>query len=146
MDASVVVAVIGSGASIFGAALTFYLTKRHQLNVEWQHEKLNHYKTLLAAISELAIGDTDMDAARLKFATTVNTIALVASQRVVEALMAFHDEIKFSNKKRSSDRHDELLNKLLLAIRKDVGLSGHDDPESFKFHLIASKPKPQSES
>lgn len=39
MDNTILVALI----TILGSALTFYLTKRHQIDVEWQHEKLNHY-------------------------------------------------------------------------------------------------------
>lgn len=127
--------------SILVAAVTFYLTKRHQLKVEWKHEKLNHYKVLLSVLSDLAVDGTDKEEANKRFALAANTISLVAPQYVITALMNFHDEVKFSNKNKSIERHDQLLKELLLAIRKDIGLSVKDDIKSFNFHLIGSAPK-----
>ncbi len=69
-----------------------------------------------------------------------NTIALVAPQDVINALMAFHDEVKFSNPNPSNERHDELLKALLLTVRRDIGLTKGDDADHFKFHLIGSAP------
>ena len=62
MHGPIIVAVITACASIIVAALTFYLTKRHELAVQWRNEKLNHYKVLLSSISDLAIdgGTTTM--------------------------------------------------------------------------------------
>jgi hypothetical protein len=140
MNDSIVVAIITASGGIVVAALTFYLTKRHQLNVEWQHEKLNHYKVLLSALSDLAVDGTDKDEANMNFALAANTIALVAPQYVITALMAFHDEVKFSNPNKSLEKHDKLLIELLLAIRKDIGLSMKDDKDTFTFHLIGSAP------
>jgi len=77
----------------------------------------------------------------MRFALAVNTIALVAPQYVIDALMAFHDEVKFSNPHRSPERHDQLLNQLLLAIRKDIGLARKDQSDTFSFHLIGAAPK-----
>lgn len=141
MNSSILVAVITVSGSIIVAALTFYFTKKHQLNVEWRHEKLNHYKVLLSALSDLAITGTDKEDANKRFALAANTIALVAPQDVITALMKFHDEVKFSNPKHSVDRHDKLLKELLLAIRKDIGLSAKDNGGTFIFHLIGSAPK-----
>lgn len=140
MSTPIIVAFVTAGGGIFAAAITVYLTKRYQIKTEWQREKINHYKMLLSALSDLAVDGTDKDEANIKFAHAANTICLVAPQYVIDALMAFHDEVKFSNKERSEDRHDELLNKLMLAIRRDIDLSGRDDQESFNFHLIGSKP------
>ena len=133
MDTSIVVATITASGSILVAALTFYLTKRHQFNVEWQNQKLNHYKVLLSAISDAAVGDAK---AVYHFALATNTIALVGSQAVIQALMAFHAGVEPSNPDRSPVRENELLRKLLLDIRKDIGLSKNDNPETFVFHLV----------
>lgn len=140
MDSSILVAVITASGSVLLAALTFYLTKKHQLKVEWQKEKLNHYKVMLSSLSDLAVDGTDKKDANMRFSLAVNTIALVAPQYVIAALMAFHDEVKFTNPNKSPEKHDELLNLLLLAIRKDIGLSEKDDPASFSFHLIGAVP------
>lgn len=42
MDSNILVAVITSSGAILVAAITFYLTKKHEFDVEWRHEKLNH--------------------------------------------------------------------------------------------------------
>jgi hypothetical protein len=138
MDTSVFVAVITASGSILAGALTFYLTKRHQWKVEWQHQKLNHYKVLLSSLSDLAVDGTDKEEANQRFALAVNTTAIVAPQYVITALIDFHDEVKRSNPNKSPERHDELLKKLLLAIRKDIGLSRKEEKDKFVFHLIGS--------
>ena len=97
MNDPITVAIITAVGGIVIAALTFYLTKSNELKVEWQHEKLNHYKVLLSALSDLATDGTDKDEANMKFALAANTIALVAPQYVIDALMEFHDEVKYSN-------------------------------------------------
>jgi hypothetical protein len=139
MDSAIVVATITASASILVAAVTFWLTKRHQLTMEWRQQKLSHYRELLAALSDLAVDGTDKDEANMRFARAVNTIGLIGSQSAVAALMAYHDEVKYSNSKRSPDRHDELLVRLILAIRQDIGLV-KDDVATFNFHLIGKSP------
>ena len=140
MDTTIIVAIITVSGSIVVAALTFYLTKRHQLKVEWQHEKLNHYKVLISSLSDLAVDGTNKTEANMKFSLASNTMALAAPQNVIEALMNFHDEVKHSNSNKSPKRQNKLLIKLLLEIRRDIGLAKKDDVETFKFHLIGSAP------
>jgi hypothetical protein len=145
MDNTVLVAVITVSGSMICAAITFYLTKRHQFSLEWRHEKLNHYKVLLSSLSDLAVDGTDKLKANKEFSLAVNTIGLVAPQYVITALMNYHDEVKFSNKNRTPESHDQLLKELLLAIRKDIGLSEKDNAETFNFHLMGSAPKDPKE-
>jgi hypothetical protein len=140
MDEAITVTIISVSGSIVIAALTFYLTKRHELSVQWRNEKINHYKVLFSALSDLAVDGTDKDEANMRFALAVNTIALVSPQYVISALMAFHDEVKFSNPNKSPEKHDKLLNELLLSVRKDIGLASGDDPDTFCFHLIGTAP------
>ena len=141
MDTPILVAIISAAASLAVAAITFFLTKRKEREAEWQKQKLNHYKVLFSALSDLAVDGTDKHDANMRFALAANTIALVAPQYVIKALMAFHDEVKFSNKQKSVDRHDDLLKSLLLAVRKDIGRARGDKPASFVFHLIGTAPK-----
>jgi hypothetical protein len=95
---------------------------------------------LLSSLSDLAVDGTDKEKADQRFALAVNTIALVAPQCVIMALMDFHDEVKYSNPNKSPECRDELLKKLLLAVRKDIGLSKKDEKNKFVFHLIGSAP------
>ncbi len=141
MNNTIAAAIISAAASVIVAALTFYLTKRHELSVQWRGEKLNHYKVLFSALSDLAVDGTDKDEANKRFAMAANTISLAAPQYVIDALMAFHDEVKFSNPNKSAERHDKLLNELLLAVRRDIGLAKGDNGATFNFHLIGSAPK-----
>lgn len=141
MDASVTTAIITSSSAVILAALTFFLTKRSERLSEWRQKKLDHYKQLLSGISDLAVDGIDKNEANKRFALTVNTIALVAPQSVITALMNFHDEIKFSNQNKSRENHDRLLIELLLAIRRDIKLTSKDNRKTFIFHLIGSSPK-----
>lgn len=145
MNEAVIIAIITASGSLLLAALTFYLTKRHELSVQWRQEKLNHYKVLLSSLSDLAVDGTDKDDANRQFALAVNTICLAAPQYVTSALMAFHDEVKFSNPNKSADRHDELLRKLMLAVRRDIGLAKGDDESTFDFHLIGTRTERRSQ-
>lgn len=142
MNYTIVVAIISASASIVVAALTFFFTKRHELSVQWRGEKLNHYKVLFSALSDLAVDGTNKDDANKRFALAANTIALAAPQDVINALMAFHDEVKFSNPNQTVEQHDKFLKGLLLAVRRDIGLAKGDNAETFNFHLIgAAAPK-----
>lgn len=140
MGSPIIVAIISAFGSILVASIMFFLTKRHERKAEWQQQKLQHYKALLSAISDVAFDGSDKVKANEQFALTANTIALVAPQYVIDALMAFHDEVKWSNRNRTAEKHDELLNKLFLAIRKDIGLSSKDNPKTFSIHLIGGAP------
>jgi hypothetical protein len=140
MDNSVLVTIITTSGSIIAASTAYFLTKRMQTRTEWQHEKMNHYKVLLSAISDLANDGADQIAASDKFALASNTICLVAPQSVIDALMNFHDEVKASNENKTLEKHDFLLKQLLFAIRKDIGLSAKDDTKNFNYHLIGASP------
>ena len=141
MDASVQVAIISASASVIVVAVSFGLTKRAERRDSLQQRKLEHYRELLCSISDLAVDGTDKDQANQRFARATNTIALVAPQAVIDALMSFHDEVKFSNPNRSAEGHDRKLKQLLLAIRESLELPFEDDPATFDFHLIGSRPK-----
>jgi hypothetical protein len=141
MDTSILVAIITTSGSIIALSISYYMTKKMQNKSEWQHEKMNHYRELLSALSDLAVDGIDKKHASEKFSHAVNTICLVAPQYVVESIMEFHNEIKFTNKNKDIDKHDVLLTKLILAIRKDIGLSKNDNDRTFNFHLIGKAPK-----
>lgn len=140
METSLVIAIISPSLSIIGSAGLFFLTKRSERLAKLREEKVNHYKVLISAISDLAVDGIGKDKANQTFSLAVNTIGLVALQVVVNALMDFHNEIKYSNSEKSPTKHDELLKRLLFAIRKDIGISSKDSFEEFKFHLIGSRP------
>jgi len=141
IDSTVQVALIAAAASVITAAVTFILNKKAERKEALQQRKLKHYHELLSAISDLAIEGSDMDEANKKFCSAVNTIALVAPQSVISALMDFHDEIKFSNSNSTWEGQNRKLKTLLLEVRKSLELPFGDNPNTFNFHLVGSRPK-----
>lgn len=124
MESSIFVAII----TILGATLTFYMTKRHEINTKWQQEKFNHYKVLLSSLSQATGNYSGKEESLERFALSCNTIALVAPQSVILLLMELQDSLKMpvdciKNQKRFQVKFTTILNKLLLEIRKDIGLS-----------------------
>lgn len=140
MDHTVQVAIVTAAASIVVAVASFVLNKRAQRQDAIQDRKLAHYRKLLAAISDLAVDGLDKDKANQRFARSVNTIALVAPQHVILALMNFHDEVRFSNPNSTKEGHDHKLQILLLEMRKSMSLPFKDDPKTFNFHLVGGRP------
>jgi hypothetical protein len=140
MTNEVMVAAITASGGVIVAALSYFLTKRQQREAAWRDSKLNHYKALLSAISDLAVNNQDVEAHH-RFALAMNTLALVAPQKVVDAMLAFHDGVKSTSEDRSAERHDQLLAELLLAIRADVGIKPKDDQTTFKYHLVGAPPR-----
>jgi hypothetical protein len=140
MDVSVQVAIISAATGIVVAAGSFVWTNRQRRQDDLRQRKLGHYKELLSAFSELAIDGTDKEAGNLRLCRAMNTIALVAPQAVITALMDYHSEVQFSNPNRTKEGHDQRLTVLLLQIRKSLELPP-DNPQTFKFHFIGSKPR-----
>ncbi len=136
MDTAIVVALLALAGSIIATPVSSYFSKKREIEVEWQRKKIKHYEELLSAMSDLAIEGRDRAAAKIKFSNAVNTITLIAGQSVINALMAFCDEIKFDNQSKSLEKHNDLLKKLMLEIRKDVGLIKNDEDTSFDFRFI----------
>ncbi len=62
---------------------------------------------------------------------------------VIKALFEFQDQIHVSNQNPSPQRHDELLSKLLLEIRRSLELPFKDDPEEFHLRLIGGFKEPK---
>jgi len=139
MDTAVQVAVITAAASVILAVISSALTKRAERRDALQQRKLEHYRELLSAISDLAIDGVDKEEANIRFARAANTIALVAPQEVLAALMDFHEEVRVSNPQRSLEGHDKKLKQLLLQLRSSLELPFVDVPEMFRFHLIGSR-------
>lgn len=140
MTDTVWIALITSFGPIAATVATLWATRNSKLQLAWRKDKLHRYEELLDALSCLAIDGEDWDDANVRFAKAATTITLVAPQYVVTALMEFHDEIKFSNQNKTQQGHDDRLNLLLLAIRRDIGTAAGDDSRTFRFHFIGARP------
>ena len=134
MNTQITVALITASAGILAAAISFFLTKSKERSVQLQQRKQTQYQELLSAISDLADYSVSFEKANKRFAAAVNTIVLVAPQPVIDADVYYRD---LSNKNPDRHRRAELLNHLVLEIRKSLELPFTDDPKTFDFELVA---------
>ncbi|MDR3481016.1 MAG: hypothetical protein P4L91_09910 [Burkholderiaceae bacterium] len=140
LDKTVIVAIISAAVAIVVAIISAaattgikiwgdYNTKKQEREDARAAEKLNHYKVFLSSLSGMATDNSNQEFAD-NFALASNTIALVAPQKVVNALMNFVDA-----KKCVGEPDPRVLVKLILEIRKDIGI-GNDDEQTFRYELV----------
>jgi hypothetical protein len=136
VSAELLIAIVAPVVALATAVTTFALNEYAKRRADWRQKKFEHYQRLLLALSGHVGNRTVAPKIREEFAESFNSIALIASQEVIACLLEFHDEISERNTSPSREQHDRLLTDLLLAIRKDVGLSSKDHGGSFEFRLI----------
>jgi hypothetical protein len=137
MDTPVTVAIISAAAAILVSSLSFYLTKSKERQADWQRYKFELYKELVQSLSGIVGTDSTPDGNR-RFASACNTLHLIASKSVVDALHDFQDEIKVSNTTRDDRKHDELLSRLEWEIRQDLRIPDNPPMEQFTARLWCS--------
>lgn len=140
MDAPVIVAIITAAAGLVASALTFFLTKKKEREAEWRKQKLDHYKEFMAALNDI-VGPPAPVEAKVRFASAANNIFLVGSPAVLVALRGYLDETAESNTNRSNDKHDDLLTKLIFAVRDDLGIEPNKPMGDYTFRLWAGRPR-----
>lgn len=134
MAAEIVTALIAASGAVVLAGATYWFTKKREREAELRKEKLEHYKDFVASLSGIISGETTNEGQR-NFARACNKLNLVAPQAVVRALQEFQQEIKTTNTDRSNRRHDELMSKLFIEMRKDLRVLPKDKDENFVFGL-----------
>ncbi|NLO91207.1 MAG: hypothetical protein GX410_04360 [Elusimicrobia bacterium] len=112
---TVCVAIIG----LLGSCLTYYFTKKQQLELEQRKLKQAYYEHFLKALSDLANNNTDIDAQK-RFSESCNSLIVIASPMVVHKLMRFYDLVCMKSHEEARDKHDEYLRDLIIAIRQDI--------------------------
>jgi hypothetical protein len=144
MGTPVTVAIISAAAAIVVPAVSFYLTKSKERQADWQRYKFELYKELVQSQSGIVIGDSTPEGQK-RFAAACNTLHLIASKGVINALHDFQNEIRVSNENHDDQRHDELLSRLLWEIRKDLGIPHNPSLDQFKARLWASGVPPSKD-
>lgn len=137
MDTPITVAVISAAAAVVAPAVSFYLTKRKERAADWQKYKFEQYRDFLTSLSGI-VGTDSTPEGNLRFAAACNTLHLLASRHVLAALHEFQNEIRVSNPRRSDERHDALLSRLVWEIRNDLGMPQTGDVTDFKARLWCS--------
>jgi hypothetical protein len=138
----VIAAIISAAAAVVVPALSFYLTKRKERQAEWQRYKFELYKELVESLSGI-VGTDATPEGRRSFAAACNTLHLIASEGVLDALHAFQDETSVSNSSRSDEEHDKLLSRLFWEIRKDLSIPGNPGMTDFHARLWCSGSNPK---
>ncbi len=142
MDTPVTAAIISASAAIVVSAVSFYLTKSKERQADWQRSKFEHYKELMQSLRGI-VGTDSTPEGNKRFAQACNTLHLIASKAVREALHDFQDEIRASNPNRSTDRHDALLARLEWQIREDLQIPDNPPMGDFKARLWCSGTTPE---
>ncbi len=142
---TVIVATIGLLASVSTASLSYYFTKKHQLEMEERRLKEEFYKSFIKALSDVAIDNKD-DEAQKRLSEGFNSLLLIANANVVKKLMEFHDFVKIENTNIHRDseewsrKHDDLLTELVKAMRQDLFGKEKDIDKFFpRVHLVGRR-------
>lgn len=110
---------------------------RKEKEADWRKVKFEHYREFMAALSGIVGADATPEG-HLRYAQACNTVQLVASDQVVDALHNFRKETAVSNSNRSQEKHDELLSVLIRNIRTDLGISHGSNPADLSIRLWLS--------
>ena len=138
MDTPIVAALISAAAVVVVApAISYYLTKKKERDADWQMYKFEQYREFVTALGGIVGADATPEGTR-RFAVLFNTLHLSASHDVITALHEYHDEIRDSNTKKSPDRLQTLVSKLIWAIRRDLDIRGTPRAGKFVARLLSS--------
>lgn len=137
-NVSIIVATITAAAGLLVTALSFFLTKMKEREADWRTQKLEHYKAFMVALNAI-VGPPALTEDRVRFANAANNLFLVGSKDVLVALRAFLDVTADARTDADLARHDELLTKLIVAIRRDIGIKGASLPSDYEVRLWAGR-------
>lgn len=140
----IIIAVMG----LSGSLLTYYFTKKRELEAEQRKLKQEYYKSFIKALSDVAIDNSDDDAQK-RLSEGFNSLIVISAPRVVQRLMEYHnfvrtdqDEEIARDSKQWTEKHDEILRSLIKEIRKDIyGAEKEVDALLSQVHLVGRKPK-----
>lgn len=133
------IAVISAIVALSVAVLTFSLNEQANRKSDWRQKKFGYYQELLDSLSGIAGDGSDWNTANDMYANAYNKVGLIASQEVVDCLVKFQAEIDRDNPNKSKEAHDRLLKNLIMAIRKDIGLSKKDNLDTFPIGFIKAR-------
>lgn len=143
----IIIAVMG----LFGSLLTYYFTKKRELEAEQRKLKQEYYKSFIKALSDVAIDNFDDDAQK-RLSEGFNSLIVISAPKVVQRLMEYHNFVRTDrggeierDSNQWAEKHDEILRSLIKEIRKDIyGAEKEVDAMLSEVHLVGKKPKPRT--
>jgi hypothetical protein len=137
--ASITAGVSGITA-IIAVVVTYILTKKREHEADWRKLKFGQYQEFILALSGMVRGRATPEGHR-RYADAFNSMALVAPAKVLSPLKDFQAELSYVNTRRSDERHDQLLNTLLQAMRADIDPNHSACNATFSFYLLGLPPE-----
>lgn len=135
------VPVISIFLAIISAAVSYFLTKKNQLNADERRLKEQYYLAYIKAVSNSVISN-HTENSRDQLANAQNELLLIGSSEVVKSLMDFHDYCKpSSGQDFKVEKHDELLTKLIMDMRIDLYKDKKINSSYPTIHLTGKAPK-----
>jgi hypothetical protein len=136
MDVALVSTILTALGSVAGASATYWLTKQREREADLRKERQSYYKAFVESISGIMEGESTL-VGQEAFGRSSNNLLLFAPEDVIQALYEFQEAISDTC---SQQKHDELLTKLMLAIRNDLGIKPpHDRPYSARLWSMGKK-------
>jgi hypothetical protein len=137
MDTPIFVSVISAAAIIVAPSLSFFLTKKKEREDEWRKRKFEHYREYLEALNNSVMKEDERTPAdNIRLAQCTHAVKLVASKNVIDALVTL---LRYAGEeKQTLASANEPLDKLMLAMRSDLGVSKiwflkKEEPKTFLF-------------
>ena len=140
MSTEIVTALIALFGSVLSLSISYWFSKKNERESEWKKEKLAYYKAFVESLSGSLRYHTTAEG-QAHYAKATNNMLLFASPEVLKALNEFKEETR---NEIPIEKHDQLLKKLIIAMRKDIGLVKNDNLESIRIGLWSPGPKPES--
>jgi len=132
-DTPTAIAYAGAFAGLVGGGVAI----RKEREADWPKIKFEHYKEFMTALASIVGSDATPDGHR-RFAQACNTVQLVSSKEVIEAVHDYRGKNSVTNPRRSIERVEELLSKLVRAMRADVGIRSASNPAGLSIQLWVS--------
>lgn len=137
MNAAILAAVITGLVTLLVAVISHFFARRRDYQLRNLQFKLDKYGELFAAFAEIGTKARTKEG-ELRFATALNTINLFAGH---EVLLRVYELVNYINAHRempySVDEQDEIVKKIVLAIRRDLGEAASDLAD-FPFRMFST--------
>ena len=132
METPIIVAIIAAAASAIASAITFFLTRKKEREAEWRKLRVEQYRELITAMSEVAGEATPRNNQRLALAA--NQVGLLASSEVLRYQTMLLDAVATGR----LEDHDNILTSLMHAIRMDLQVPDAEQQSGISFKIWAA--------
>jgi hypothetical protein len=112
-------AVISACAALVGVWLGNHFAMRREHEADWRKMKLERYREYILALSGNVVERTTV-AAQERYSDAANSLQLVAPPKVLQTLDTFLAFNSYRNPNENTQRHNQLLNDLVNAMRQDL--------------------------